>query len=100
MYSLYMGICFPSYSSCSFANRFYALAVCSYSIEPPSIGRRQMLSKKHKETFDELSKLQKSILDDQLTSWQRHQQLAGNGAPLEGDLDTIQQWSVTSFAEL
>ena len=59
-----------------------------------------MLSKKHKETFDELSKLQKSILDDQLTSWQRHQQLAGNGAPLEGDLDTIQQWSVTSFAEL
>ena len=51
-----------------------------------------MLSKKHKETFDELLKLQKCVLDDQLIAWQRQQQLAGNGTPVEGDLDTIQQW--------
>jgi len=33
-------------------------------------------------------------LDEQLISWKRQQQLAGNGAPFDASLDTLQQWYV------
>lgn len=43
-------------------------------------------------TVTELSALQSKILDDELTRWKREQQLAGNGAPLTNNLDTLQSW--------
>jgi signal transducer and activator of transcription 5B len=52
----------------------------------------QQLAKRHKETFDTLSTLQSHILDEQLITWKRQQQLAGNGAAFEGSLEMLQQW--------
>jgi signal transducer and activator of transcription 5B len=43
-------------------------------------------------TVSELSQLQSKILDEELTRWKREQQLAGNGAPLTNNLDTLQSW--------
>jgi signal transducer and activator of transcription 5B len=43
-------------------------------------------------TVTELSKLQAKVLDEELTRWKREQQLAGNGAPLSNNLDTLQSW--------
>uniref|UniRef100_UPI00358E98B9 signal transducer and activator of transcription 5B-like n=1 Tax=Myxine glutinosa TaxID=7769 RepID=UPI00358E98B9 len=39
------------------------------------------------------------LLDDELASWQRRQQLAGNGGPHEGSLDMLQTW-FSSLAEI
>uniref|UniRef100_A0A8C4Q486 SH2 domain-containing protein n=1 Tax=Eptatretus burgeri TaxID=7764 RepID=A0A8C4Q486_EPTBU len=40
-----------------------------------------------------------SLLDDELASWQRRQQLAGNGGPHEGSLDMLQTW-FSSLADI
>jgi hypothetical protein len=32
------------------------------------------------------------FLDEQLITWKRNQQLAGNGAVFDGSLETLQQW--------
>ncbi|ESO05053.1 hypothetical protein HELRODRAFT_156927 [Helobdella robusta] len=60
---------------------------------------RMQLADKHHETCQRLSELQAHFLDDQLISWKRQQQLAGNGTPFDGSLDTLQQWC-ESLAEL
>lgn len=54
---------------------------------------------KFKETIQLLNQLQSSILDDELIRWKREQQLAGNGANFNSNLDTIQDWC-ESLAEL
>jgi len=43
-------------------------------------------------TVSELSLLQSRVLDEELTRWKREQQLAGNGATLNNNLDTLQSW--------
>lgn len=63
------------------------------------LNQRQKLAKRHKSIFEQLSCLQTVILDEQLISWKRQQQLAGNGAPFEGSLETLQLWC-ESLAEL
>jgi STAT protein, all-alpha domain len=37
------------------------------------------------------------FLDEQLITWKRNQQLAGNGAVFDGSLDTLQQWLCISY---
>lgn len=54
--------------------------------------QRLALGDKFKETILLLSQLQASILDDELVRWKREQQLAGNGATFNSNLDTIQEW--------
>jgi signal transducer and activator of transcription 5B len=53
---------------------------------------RLELADKHHETCQRLTDLQSHFLDEQLISWKRQQQLAGNGAPFDASLDTLQQW--------
>ncbi|XP_075222019.1 signal transducer and transcription activator Stat92E isoform X2 [Lycorma delicatula] len=52
-----------------------------------------------KETVTRLCTLQSRILDDELLRWKREQQLAGNGAKFNSNLDTIQDWC-ESLAEI
>ena len=52
----------------------------------------QRLAEKHHEMISKLTQLQAHILDEQLITWKRHQQLAGNGSQFEGSLETLQQW--------
>ncbi|XP_044268459.1 signal transducer and activator of transcription 5B isoform X2 [Tribolium madens] len=54
---------------------------------------------KFKETIQLLNQLQSNILDDELIRWKREQQLAGNGANFNSNLDSIQDWC-ESLAEL
>ncbi|XP_046397100.1 signal transducer and activator of transcription 5B isoform X2 [Ischnura elegans] len=56
------------------------------------IQMRLSLADKLKETFDHLSALQARVLDVELTRWKREQQLAGNGALFNSNLDAIQEW--------
>lgn len=60
---------------------------------------RLQLSEKHHETCNKLTEVQTHFLDEQLISWKRQQQLAGNGAPFDASLDTLQQWC-ENLAEL
>lgn len=60
---------------------------------------RLVLADKLKQTFKELNVLQSQILDEELIRWKREQQLAGNGAVFNSNLDTIQEWC-ESLAEL
>lgn len=53
---------------------------------------RMKLEKKHEDTFRLLNLLQSQVLDEELIRWKREQQLAGNGAPFNNNLDTIQEW--------
>jgi len=50
------------------------------------------LEEKITATVTDLSQLQSKVLDDELTRWKREQQLAGNGASLNNNLDTLQSW--------
>jgi len=50
------------------------------------------LEEKITATVKDLSVLQAKVLDEELTRWKREQQLAGNGAPLNNNLDTLQSW--------
>ncbi|KAL3836539.1 hypothetical protein ACJMK2_021963 [Sinanodonta woodiana] len=61
---------------------------------------RLALSQKHNDTINRLDVLQKKVVDGELITWKRHQQLAGNGAPSDaGHLETIQSWC-ESLAEI
>lgn len=53
---------------------------------------RLALGEKLKETFQLLTQLQAHVLDEELIRWKREQQLAGNGANFNSNLDTIQEW--------
>ncbi|XP_071451764.1 signal transducer and activator of transcription 5B isoform X2 [Hetaerina americana] len=63
------------------------------------IQMRLTLADKLKDTYDHLSALQARVLDVELTRWKREQQLAGNGALFNSNLDAIQEWC-ESLAEL
>lgn len=60
---------------------------------------RLTLVDKLKETFQMINTLQGHVLDEELIRWKREQQLAGNGAVFNSNLDTIQEWC-ESLAEL
>ncbi|XP_029036779.1 signal transducer and transcription activator Stat92E isoform X1 [Osmia lignaria lignaria] len=60
---------------------------------------RLTLADKLKDTITRLNSLQSRVLDDELIRWKRDQQLAGNGAPFNSNLDSIQEWC-ESLAEL
>lgn len=60
---------------------------------------RLSVADKLKDTLSRLITLQSRVLDDELIRWKRDQQLAGNGAPFNSTLDTIQEWC-ESLAEL
>ncbi|KAK6639420.1 hypothetical protein RUM43_007693 [Polyplax serrata] len=53
---------------------------------------RMSLVDKLKETISHLTTLQSRILDSELIRWKREQQLAGNGAHFNSNLDSIQEW--------
>ncbi|XP_050449500.1 signal transducer and activator of transcription 5B [Cataglyphis hispanica] len=53
---------------------------------------RMQCMDKMKDVITKLSILQSRILDEELISWKRDQQLAGNGASFTGNLDMIQNW--------
>ncbi|KAH9498194.1 Signal transducer and activator of transcription 5B [Bulinus truncatus] len=54
---------------------------------------RLELSKKYDQTIQLLQELQKEILDNELISWKRRQQLAGNGLVMDStSIDTLQNW--------
>lgn len=50
------------------------------------------LSEKLKQTLSLIAIVQSRILDEELIKWKREQQLAGNGAKFNNNLDTIQDW--------
>ncbi|XP_014280381.1 signal transducer and activator of transcription 5B isoform X2 [Halyomorpha halys] len=50
------------------------------------------LSEKLKQTLSLITIVQSRILDEELIKWKREQQLAGNGAKFNNNLDTIQDW--------
>ncbi|XP_046749375.1 signal transducer and activator of transcription 5B isoform X1 [Diprion similis] len=60
---------------------------------------RMTLADKLKDTIARLNNLQSRVLDDELIRWKRDQQLAGNGATFNSNLDSIQEWC-ESLAEL
>lgn len=60
---------------------------------------RLNIADKLKDNVSKLSNLQSRVLDDELLKWKRDQQLAGNGASFNSNLDTIQEWC-ESLAEL
>ncbi|XP_050595082.1 signal transducer and activator of transcription 5B isoform X2 [Bombus affinis] len=60
---------------------------------------RLTLADKLKDTITRLNSLQSRVLDDELIRWKRDQQLAGNGALFNSNLDSIQEWC-ESLAEL
>ncbi|XP_066595837.1 signal transducer and activator of transcription 5B [Prorops nasuta] len=60
---------------------------------------RLTLAEKLKDTITRLNSLQSRVLDDELIRWKRDQQLAGNGAPFNSNLESIQEWC-DSLAEL
>uniref|UniRef100_A0A0B7B603 Signal transducer and activator of transcription n=2 Tax=Arion vulgaris TaxID=1028688 RepID=A0A0B7B603_9EUPU len=58
------------------------------------------LSRKYDQTIHNLQGLQKEILDNELISWKRRQQLTGNGLVMtNSSLETLQQWC-ESLADL
>ncbi|XP_063231375.1 signal transducer and activator of transcription 5B isoform X2 [Bacillus rossius redtenbacheri] len=60
---------------------------------------RLTLADKLKDTIAHLTKLQSRVLDDELIRWKREQQLHGNGAQFQNNLDSIQEWC-ESLAEI
>ncbi|CAG0924150.1 unnamed protein product, partial [Notodromas monacha] len=60
---------------------------------------RVTLAGKYEETITGLQQVQSRVLDIHLTQWKREQQLAGNGAGFNNNLDIIQQWC-ENLAEL
>ncbi|GFN89650.1 signal transducer and activator of transcription [Plakobranchus ocellatus] len=58
------------------------------------------LARKYQDTIKSLQELQKEILDNELITWKRRQQMAGNGLVMDiGSLETLQHWC-ESLAEL
>ncbi|XP_055677197.1 signal transducer and activator of transcription 5A-like isoform X1 [Lutzomyia longipalpis] len=61
-----------------------------------AIQNRQLtLIGKIKDVIDQLQQAHELIMVKQLRLWKANQGLAGNGAPLNNNLDTIQQWCET-----
>uniref|UniRef100_A0A6M2DHU1 Signal transducer and activator of transcription n=1 Tax=Xenopsylla cheopis TaxID=163159 RepID=A0A6M2DHU1_XENCH len=60
---------------------------------------RLSLVDKLKGSIDLVDKLQRKVLEDELIRWKREQQLAGNGAAFNSNLDSIQEWC-ESLAEI
>ncbi|CAL1526056.1 unnamed protein product [Lymnaea stagnalis] len=61
---------------------------------------RLELSSKYEQTIGSLQELQKEILDNELISWKRRQQLAGNGLVMDNtSIETLQSWC-ESLADL
>ena len=60
---------------------------------------RLNIADKLKDNVNKLTILQSRVLDDELLRWKRDQQLAGNGAAFNSNLDTIQEWC-ENLAEL
>lgn len=56
------------------------------------VQRRLTLVEKLQGTYQILNVLQTHVLDEELIKWKREQQLAGNGAAFNSNLDTIQEW--------
>ncbi|XP_022249691.1 signal transducer and activator of transcription 5B-like isoform X2 [Limulus polyphemus] len=56
------------------------------------VQQRQVLADRHKDTLLQVHSLQTRVLDDELIKWKRNQQLAGNGAIFDNNLDQIQEW--------
>ena len=57
------------------------------------IQKLKSLADKHKETIDQLSVLQRKVLDEELVRWKKAQQMACNGKDFKSaTLDQIQQW--------
>uniref|UniRef100_A0A0V0G7K5 Signal transducer and activator of transcription n=1 Tax=Triatoma dimidiata TaxID=72491 RepID=A0A0V0G7K5_TRIDM len=54
--------------------------------------QRISLTEKLKVTLGLIVTVQGRILDEELIKWKRDQQLAGNGAKFNNNLDTIQEW--------
>ncbi|KAF2355356.1 STAT transcription factor protein interaction [Trinorchestia longiramus] len=55
--------------------------------------KRLALVQKLQTTLDQLTGLQQRVLDQELISWKREQQMAGNGKPFdENRLNIIQEW--------
>ena len=54
--------------------------------------QRLTLAEKLKITLSHVSVVQARILDEELIRWKREQQLAGNGAKFNNNLDKIQEW--------
>ncbi|XP_026271411.1 signal transducer and activator of transcription 5B isoform X3 [Frankliniella occidentalis] len=63
------------------------------------LGLRFQLGDKLSETVTHLVTLQCRVLDEELIRWKREQQLAGNGAQFNSNLDNIQDWC-ESLAEI
>lgn len=53
---------------------------------------RLALGDKLTDTINNINTLQVQVLDEELIRWKREQQLAGNGAPFNSNLDNIQEW--------
>lgn len=53
---------------------------------------RLQLADKLSESVTHLVTLQCRVLDEELIRWKREQQLAGNGAQFNSNLDNIQDW--------
>ena len=53
---------------------------------------RLTLAEKLQRTVNHLTSLQARVLDEELISWKRDQQLAGNGSQFNTTLDNIQEW--------
>jgi hypothetical protein len=60
------------------------------------VDMQSSLAEKLKDTVTQLAVLQSRILDDELIRWKREQQLAGNGAKFNSNLDVIQEWYLSS----
>jgi signal transducer and activator of transcription 5B len=50
------------------------------------------LANHHLDVIKQLKDLQFRVLDQELNRWKRDQQLSGNGAPFQNNMETIQKW--------
>ena len=53
---------------------------------------RLILADRLKDTISRLNMLQSKVLDEELIRWKREQQLQGNGAQFNSNLDIVQEW--------
>ncbi|RZF46582.1 hypothetical protein LSTR_LSTR002914 [Laodelphax striatellus] len=56
------------------------------------VNMRYKIVERLKDTINMLSLVQARILDEEMLRWKRDQQLSGNGAPFNNNLDVIQDW--------
>lgn len=77
----------------------YWVSTCTFAQVAGLIQLRLAIAEKLKESYQLLNALQIHVLDDELIRWKREQQLAGNGAVFNSNLDTIQEWC-ENLAEL